>query len=176
MIRRLISIVALGGIVVGVGSSLWLYRVHRFNDVFEQVGHEYGVDPDLLAAIVWQESRFQPNAVGRVGEYGLMQVTETVGHEWAAANQQEDFMPDRLFDPLTNVRVGAWYLSVALAQWSVRDDPLPYALAQYNAGRSNALRWARDDEGCAEQFINQITFPGTRAYVTLIINRYRGGA
>ena len=60
---------------------------------------------------------------------------------WAKANKIEDFNDDDLYDPETNIRVGTWYLNRALKRWSQTDDPVTFALAEYNAGRSNALKW-----------------------------------
>lgn len=151
----------------------WHHHITQFDALLEEAGSTYHVEPRLLACVIWRESRFQPGAIGRAGEMGLMQVTPTVGWEWAANHGIDHFQDSDLLDPRTNVLAGAWYLATALAQWAHRPDPLPYALAQYNAGRSNALRWARDDDDDAERFIGQITFPGTRAYVSDIIKRYR---
>jgi soluble lytic murein transglycosylase len=160
-------------LVGGIALTLWLSRAYRYDSLIHHASREYGVDPALIAAVVWKESRFNPRAVGGVGEIGLMQVTEMVGIEWAAAHGQEPFTRDDLFDPATNLRAGTWYLGLALGHWSDRPDPIPYALAQYNAGRSNALRWARGDDGDPQRFLDQITYPGTRAYIDAIMARHR---
>ena len=70
-----------------------------------------------------------------------MQVTPEVGQMWAKANKIEDFKDDDLYDPETNIRAGTWYLNRAIKRWSQTDDPVTFALAEYNAGRSNALKW-----------------------------------
>lgn len=165
--------VMLGLILVAIQAWIWRQHIHAYDDLIEQVAADVRVDPALIRAVALRESRMNANAVGGVGERGLMQVTETVGQEWAALHEVADFQPDDLFDPETNLRVGAWYLRRALDHWSDRTDPLPYALAQYNAGRSNALRWAQDDEHNPERFLEQITFPSTRAYVADVMRRYR---
>lgn len=159
-------------ILAGMAAAIRLNRMHRHTAVVNRVAQMYEVDPELISSVIWRESRFNAAAVGGVGEIGLMQVTEVVGWEWAAAANIEEFDRDDLFDPETNIHAGTWYLSRALRQWSDRDDPLPYALAQYNAGRSNALRWARDSGQDADQFIAEITYPGTQAYVRGILARY----
>lgn len=161
-------------VVAGLMATLLLNRIHRHDQVIVRIGREYDVDPRLISAIIWRESRFDAAAVGGAGEIGLMQVTEPVGHEWAADQGRPEFSGHDLFTPEINIRAGTWYLAQAIDQWSDRPDPLPYALAQYNAGRSNALRWAREDEDDIHRFLEQITFPSTKEYIETILTRYRG--
>ncbi len=173
-IKTLYWIAAVLAVLAGLVAAVLLNRVHRHDQLIVRIGREYQVDPRLISAVIWKESRFDAAAVGGVGEIGLMQVTETVGREWAAEYGLAEFSGHDLFTPEINIRAGTWYLARAIKQWSDRSDPLPYALAQYNAGRSNALRWARDDERDAHRFVEQITFPTTREYITDILTRYRG--
>ena len=65
-----------------------------------------------------------------------MQVTENAAHEWAREKRVDNFQSDDLFDPLINLQAGAWYLRRALEHWQTQPDPLPFALAEYNAGAS----------------------------------------
>jgi soluble lytic murein transglycosylase len=132
------------------------------------------VDPRLVASLIWKESRFRPGLTGKAGEIGLMQVTEAAGREWAEAHDVHDFAKHDLFQPETNVRAGTWYLARAIEHWSDRPDPLPFALAEYNAGRANATRWAVDAE-TARAFRDNITYPTTKRYVRDVLKRYRGG-
>jgi len=173
-IKTLYWIMAAMAVLAGLVTTILLNRVHRHDQLIVRIAREYHVDPRLISAVIWQESRFDAAAVGTVGEIGLMQVTETVGREWAAYQGRTDFSGHDLFSPEINIRAGTWYLARAIAQWSDRSDPLPYALAQYNAGRSNALRWAKDDGLDARRFVEQITFPSTREYIEIILTRYRG--
>jgi soluble lytic murein transglycosylase len=158
----------------GLAAMLWYRHIHRFDPLIFATATQSQLDPALVRALIWRESRFRPNVVGKAGEIGLMQVTPTVGYEWAASHDLQDFAETHLFDPSTNLLVGTWYLQRAIEHWSDRRDPLPYALAQYNAGRSNALRWAADDNGNPGLFIDAITYPTTRAYIETILTRYRG--
>lgn len=158
-----IGLLALGG-----WAGSWVHAILAYDDLIQEIASEWDVDPRLVRAVAWQESRMRPDAVGGVGERGLMQVTEPVGREWAALDGRSDFEPNELFDPDTNLRAGTWYLARALDQWADREDPVPYALAQYNAGRTHALRWAQEDGGDPRRFIAHITFPATRAYVVAV--------
>ncbi len=140
-------------------------RIHRYDEIIIGSGRTHGVQPELVRAVIRRESGFNPHAVGRSGEIGLMQVTELAALEWAISSGLNSFTKEVLFDPEVNIQAGTWYLGRALQRWSHKDNPLPYALAEYNAGRTNARRWAADDGGNDQNFINAITFPSTRRYI-----------
>ena len=93
--------------------------------------------------------------------------------EWADAEHLPGFEHEHCFDPGTNTLAGTWYLGKLLRRYAQTDDPLPYALADYNAGRGNVLKW---NQGAAATnsaaFIEQIGFPGTRDYVRSVMRRY----
>lgn len=148
---------------------------HRFDEQIVRAAEQYEVDPRLVSALIWKESRFQPYCTGTKGEIGLMQVTETAAREWAKANAVAGFRKHDLFDPGTNILAGTWYLGRAIRRWSEMPDPLPYALAEYNAGRANAQRWARAAGPDPEKFWGAISYPTTKRYVHDILKRYRGG-
>ncbi len=134
----------------------------------------YGVEPALVKAVVWRESRFDPLARGSKGEIGLMQIMKSTAQEWATAERLSFFQHEQLFDPARNTQAGAWYLRKLESRYRATDDPLPYALADYNAGRANVLRWARGAAATnSQQFIEQITFPSTRDYVQSVLRRYQ---
>jgi len=136
------------------------------------IARSAGVDPFLVRALIWRESRFDPNTHGEADEHGLMQVTPDVGQMWAKANKIDDYRDDELYDPETNIRVGTWYLHRALQHWSQTDDPVTFALAEYNAGRKNALKWVDPLAPLNHTaFLDRITFPGTRRYVEVILTK-----
>jgi soluble lytic murein transglycosylase len=151
-------------------------RFHQYDRLIRSVALEHHLDPMLVKAVVWRESRFDPKKHGTRGERGLMQVSERAANEWARENRIAGFNPDQLFEPKTNLEAGAWYLHRALAHWDHQSDPIPFALAEYNAGASRAQRWSVGN-GVAEiserQFLQKIDFPATRRYVESIIDRYR---
>jgi soluble lytic murein transglycosylase len=124
---------------------------------------------------VWRESRFDPLKFGTAGERGLMQVTEGAASEWARETRVENFRVEELFDPKVNVQAGSWYLARAIQHWKKQADPLPFALAEYNAGASRAQRWAGGDNDTvvpSDDFRRNIDFPGTRKYVDTVLARF----
>ena len=67
-----------------------------------------------------------------------------------------------------------WYLRKLLRRYLQTDNPLAYALADYNAGRGNVLKWNYGGAATnSAAFIRQIGFPGTRAYVQAVVARYQ---
>jgi peptidoglycan lytic transglycosylase len=161
----------------------------RFDPLIVKAAHAHRVDPRLVKAIVWRESRFQADMLGRDGERGLMQVTEMAARDWALANNVKNFHPDQLLVPEVNLEVGSWYLGKAVQRWqtlltaaiadsSLPEQALPFALAEYNAGKSRVDRWIRvtmeKHQGAvtAEHFQDNIDYPSTARYVRTILARY----
>ena len=153
----------------------WPARYHRYDKLITAVARQHSLDPMLVKAVVWRESRFDPSKVGSAGERGLMQVTEAAASEWAAEEEISDFQAEKLLDPKINLSAGSWYLKRALEHWQHQKDPIPFALAEYNAGASRAQRWAGGREAVIApgKFRRNIDFPTTRAYVDSVIKRYR---
>ena len=151
-------------------------RFQQYDQLIRAAAAANDLDPMLLKAIVWRESRFDPQKLGGAGERGLMQVSEVAAREWAAENRIDNFQMEELFDPKTNLQAGAWYLRRAMSHWKQAADPIPFALAEYNAGASRAQRWAGGDGAkpiSAREFQRNIDFPGTKRYVSSILERYR---
>jgi peptidoglycan lytic transglycosylase len=150
-------------------------RFHQYDSLIRQAARAQELDPLLIKAVVWRESRFDPLKFGSAGERGLMQVSEIAAKEWAQEKGVSDFQAEELFDPRKNLEAGSWYLRRALQHWRLETDPLPFALAEYNAGASRAQRWAGGDAVVIspEDFRRNIDFPSTRNYVETILARYR---
>lgn len=172
--RKWLPLVALVLVVDAIGG--WLYyrwqREHSQDAVIRAAAARYAVDGALVKAVVWRESWFDPEARGKAGEIGLMQIREPAAREWAEAEHIAGFQHEHILDPGSNTLAGAWYLAKLLRRYPHTDDPVPYALADYNAGRGHVLRW---NQGAAatnsQQFLAQMTFPGTRRYIQTVVER-----
>lgn len=173
--RSIKSVLALATLTAALALLLWNQRRSRerhFDNLILSAALEYEVDPALVKAVVWRESRFNANAKGRVGELGLMQLRQAAASEWAAAEKIPNFEFGQLIDPMTNTMAGTWYLARLLKRYERTDDPVAYALADYNAGRKNVLRWITGAALTnASAFVDQITFPGTRTYIEAVQKR-----
>ena len=150
-------------------------RFQQYDRLIHAIATANKLDPMLVKAVVWRESRFDPQKLGGAGERGLMQVSEIAARDWAQEHRIENFRVEELFDPKTNLEAGTWYLRRAMLHWQEVRDPTPFALAEYNAGASRAQRWAGGDGTrpiSAKAFQKDIDFPGTKNYVESIIDRY----
>jgi soluble lytic murein transglycosylase len=151
-------------------------RFQQYDPLIRGVAVKHHLDPMLVKAVVWRESRFDPGKHGSRGERGLMQVSEKAANEWARENKTAGFQVEQLFDPKTNLEAGSWYLHRAMEHWEHQADPLPFALAEYNAGASRAQRWNGGNDVTdipVKKFLQNIDFPGTRKYIESIIARYQ---
>lgn len=155
-----------------IGEWLSLGRYGAFEDEITSAAERNGVDPLLVKAVIWQESRFHPDKLGAHGERGLMQVTEPAAQDWVNTEGIETFEPADLLDPKTNIEVGTWYLGRAMRHWDSQDDPLPFALGEYNAGRSRVKRWSGGAQISAEELSEAMDIASTRAYIAAVRKRY----
>lgn len=160
------------------------YWTHRFDPLINRQASIYRVDPDLVWSIIYEETYFSPWKNGKDGEIGLMQVTPTVGREWAnetgmreLQNQMSSDPESVLRDPERNIQIGCWYLEKIFEQFQDKPEAETRMVAAYNAGPSRAVEWSRSDPPgntqSGAEFINRIDIPSTRAYVLSIMQRYR---
>ena len=169
----LASVFVLAVLVVGLWRWQRQTRIEHSQDtIILAAARRYGVDPALVKAVVWRESGFNPNARGRAGEIGLMQVTDAAAQEWAEAAGVYPVPEAHLFDPRTNVLAGTWYLAKLIRRYAATDDPLPFALADYNAGRGNVVKWMQGDaRHRSAAFRMAVGFESTRRYVDSVLGR-----
>jgi soluble lytic murein transglycosylase len=155
---------AVGALLVAAGSTAYVeetkpgwYGKMRYPLAYEHVivGHaeNYDLDPALLAAMIYRESRFDPNARSPAGALGLMQLLPETAKGIALNTGGEKFVVHDLYDPEINIRYGAFYLRRLLRKYD--DERL--AIAAYNAGQRNVDEWLAAGRG--------IVFPETRQYV-----------
>lgn len=160
------------GIALALGFHLRPRRENRYDPLIFAAAQRYGLPPALVKAVIWQESKFLPYVRGRAGEIGLMQIREEAAFEWADAEKIHPFQHEQIYDPGTNIMCGTFYLSKLLKRYQTADNPLPYALADYNAGRTHVLRWNKGPARTnSAAFLKQMDYPGTRRYATNVINR-----
>jgi soluble lytic murein transglycosylase len=138
-----------------------------YREPLEARAAEMGLDPALVAALVNQESTYDPAAVSAVGARGLMQLMIPTARSLARARGIR-FRPEVLYDPLVNLDLGARYFRQVLNSFGGRVER---ALAAYNAGPTRVAAWtAANPRMSAEEFIESIPFPETRTYVMTILS------
>jgi len=155
-ITVLILAVSVGFVYFRNGEPKWLDRI-RYPLRYEQIvrGHakNYDLDPALVAAVIYQESKFRADAKSNSGAIGLMQLRPETAEGIAIRTGGARFRVSDLYNPEINVRYGSWYLRHLLDKYGDEKD----ALAAYNAGQRNVDEWRAEGKG--------IQFPETRAYV-----------
>ncbi len=126
-------------------------------------------DPYLAAAVMREESAFDPAAVSITGALGLMQIMPATGRTLAMELGRKDFDPKELLDPSTNILFGSRYLGELS---SLFGGNVILAVAGYNAGPHAAARWA-DGSGLApDEFIESIPYDETRRYTKRVLGSY----
>lgn len=124
------------------------------------------LDPYLVAALVAQESTFDPQIRSTANAIGLMQILPTTGRQWARKLSIRPYSTGRLTTPAVNIRIGTAYFADLLRRFG----GVPYALAGYNAGDNRVARWMAERPGLPlEEFIDDIPFPETQNYVKRIL-------
>jgi soluble lytic murein transglycosylase len=125
------------------------------------------LDPYLVAALIRQESEFNPSAISKANACGLMQLLPSVGKAMAREEGISHFESYQLLDPETNIRLGTRYLRKAMDKFGGVEE---YALAAYNAGDDRVLEWqAAGPYHGIDEFVESIPFTETREYVEGIL-------
>jgi soluble lytic murein transglycosylase len=125
-----------------------------------------GLDPYLVAALIAQESTFDPEIRSAANAWGLMQIVPATGRRLARSLGIRRFTTSMLTNPEINVRMGTLYFSGLVQQFGGTH----YALASYNAGENRVVRWKAERPGLDEdEFIDDIPFPETQNYVKRIL-------
>jgi soluble lytic murein transglycosylase len=162
-VRRFLAVTAV--LVVAAGAFFvvnetkppWYERIRyplRYQQIVRGHAHNYGLDAALLAAVIYQESKFDASARSKSGAVGLMQLRPETAKGIALRTGGSAFRVSDLRNPEINIRYGCWYLRHLFRKYGSER----LVLAAYNAGQGNVDRWL--DEERAE-----IPYSETRAYV-----------
>ncbi len=138
----------------------------EFKDALVAQAWAEGLDPALVAALILQESTFDPTALSRAGARGLMQVIPATGRK-LARDMRVPYRHAALHDPKTSLDFGTLYLRQMADRFDNRPERV---LAAYNAGPHRVDAWTalRPDQS-GEEFVESIPFTETRAYVMIIL-------
>jgi soluble lytic murein transglycosylase len=124
------------------------------------------LDPYLIAALIAQESTFDPEARSSANAWGLMQLVPATGRRLARSVGIRRFRTAMLTQPDVNIRLGTTYFARLVDQFG----GVHLALASYNAGESRVVRWVAERPGLErDEFIDDIPFPETQNYVKRIL-------
>jgi soluble lytic murein transglycosylase len=146
-------------------------RPRAYAEIVQLAATKYGVDPNLLFAVMRVESIYNRRIVSYAGAVGLMQIMPTTGRRIAIKLGKNDFRVSDLLDPTTNLEMAAWYLASLIDRFEGR---LPLAIASYNGGPHNVRVWMRQHHASTplDAFLERIPFSQTHRYVRRVLTHY----
>ncbi len=175
--RRLVAIAGVALLTTFGVLALWPQFHHavreitlplRHEDIIRQQARDKGLDPSLVAAVIYAESRFRDGQTSAAGAQGLMQLTPATARYIARKSGGTQFVVDDLGTPQVNIAYGTYYLRYLLRRYDGNED---FALAAYNAGEGNVDRWIADARAHGRALtIAAIPYGETRAYVQRVEN------
>jgi len=139
----------------------------QHEDIIRQQSAEKDLNPALVAAVIYEESRFR-DQTSHAGARGLMQITPETAEFIARDSGGVAFEQDDLATPQVNISYGTYYLRYLLRRY---DGNEMLAVAAYNAGETNVNRWVARAGGTGGFDAEAIPFPETRHYVENVEER-----
>ena len=139
----------------------------RHDDIIRQQAAEKGLDPALIAAVIYVESRFR-DVTSPAGAKGLMQILPETADYIAQKSGGTEFERGDLATPQINIAYGSWYLDYLMDKYSGNEK---LALAAYNAGEGKVDEWLVQVAGDRDGFRPErhIPFRETRDYVSRVL-------
>ena len=141
----IVAVLAGAGAAIYASEPDWYLRARyplRYEHIVRGHAENYRLDPALVAAVIYQESKFRANARSDSGAVGLMQLLPETAKGIAARTGGSQFVVDDLLDPELNVRYGSWYLRHLIDKYGSEEK----ALAAYNGGQGNVDRGIQYEE------------------------------
>ncbi len=149
-------------------NALTLPLAHE--DIIRQQASEKHVDPALIAAVIFAETKFDPRT-SSAGAEGLMQILPQTAEFLAHRSGATTFTVADLGTPEVNIAYGSYYLRYLLDEYGGAKLP---AIAAYNGGEANVTRWLASARAAHHRFsLGDIPFPETRAYVAKVLKAQR---
>ena len=170
MSRRTVYLLVLGVAVAGVVALLGPTQEAikeftlplRHEDIIRQQARDKDLDPALIAAVIYGESKFR-DQTSSAGAKGLMQILPSTAHDIARKSGGTAFKQGDLATPQINIAYGSWYLRYLLQRYDGNEIA---AVAAYNAGHTRVDRW-----GGADLTIDDIRFPETKEYTNTVLDK-----
>jgi soluble lytic murein transglycosylase len=162
VIGIVVGVLVAGGAFDKAIKELTLPLEHE--DIIRQQAREKGVDAALIAAVIDTESKFT-DAESSAGARGLMQITPEAAKDIARHSGATNFHTSDLSNPEINIKYGTYLLAERIESYG---GNVAAALASYNAGPGPVEEWGGDNLK-----VDNITYPETRAYVELVLERQK---
>lgn len=177
--KLLITCVVLAVLVVAAVFLLRWCRIqllHKmyprtYSEIVTAEAAENGLDPNLVYAVIRQESGFDPDAKSGAGAIGLMQMTPDT-FEWLQKKEGKGTLLEStaLYEPSVSIRYGCRFLSILLKKYPVRHT----ALCAYNAGQGRVDGWLEDKTISKDgKNLNTVPYAETKKYAQKVEENYR---
>ncbi len=141
-----------------------------FRELVERHCAKAGIDPDLLQALMREESALDPKALSWAGALGLTQLMPSTAKAVGRRLKIRDITHRRLLEPELNIQIGSAYLGELVKRFRGIEE---YALAGYNAGGGAVVRWRRDRPSLElDEWVEEIPIAETRGYVKRVLRSY----
>ncbi|MBR6641861.1 MAG: lytic transglycosylase domain-containing protein [Clostridia bacterium] len=144
----------------------------KYKDIVEQAASIYNVDPNLIYAVIKQESNFNKDAVSSAGAKGLMQIIDPTAKQMARRIDSIDDKNYDVFDPYTNIHIGTKYLSYLIKYF---DGNYYLAIIAYNAGMGRVDTWLEAEYNEYTDYtklLENIKYNETKTYFEKVLNYY----
>ena len=168
---KIIAILAILIFAVYWGKTIILRMLYKtdYRQYVEKYAEKYGVEKELLYAVIKVESKFNPNAISKSKAKGLMQIMDSTAKEIAKKNNIE-LTDENILDPEINIEIGTIYLSQLIEKY----NSVELAIAAYNAGHGNVDKWISQDtlkeDGTDAE---NIPFKETNMYVRKVMRDWK---
>ncbi len=137
----------------------------RYKDIIDDAAKDYGLDKNMLYALIFTESKFNPSAKSDKGAMGLMQITPDTAL-WCAEKLGDPNLASEITVPEINIKVGTFYLDYLIKRYNGNET---LALAAYNAGAGNVDKWLTDEKFSPDgKTLTETPFPETTDYIKKI--------
>src|SRR5919198_4047750 len=177
ILRRRLTALGAAALLAALAAALLWPQVHhavreitlplRHEDIIRQQAREKNLNPALIAAVIYAESRFRDGQTSRAGAQGLMQITPATAQMIARKSGGVSFTVRDLGTPQVNIAYGSWYLRYLMQRYAGSQT---FALAAYNGGEGNVDRWIdRARRRNEDLTIDAIPFSETRSYVQKVL-------
>lgn len=179
LLIALISCIAFALLIVAVvlllrwSHTRFLQKMYprTYSDIVITEAKQNGLDPNLVYAVIRQESNFDPDAKSGAGAIGLMQLTPDT-FDWLQKKDEIQTLRTKnaLYEPNVNIRYGCRFLSLLLKKYGVRRT----ALCAYNAGMGRVDGWLKDAKTSKDgKNLDNIPYPETKNYARRVEQNYQ---
>ncbi len=157
--------------LVGDGREVILKRIYpvKYQEFVESFADEYGLDRYLVYSVIKVESNFNSDAISNAGAKGLMQLMDKTAAECNAKGEFGYNIPEDLYEPEKNIRLGCYYLSSLMDTY----NNMELAVTAYNGGTGNVNKWLKNESlSDGEGGLSDIPYSETKRYVEKVTKTY----